>query len=47
VQVMDPIDLRERYGPEPDHDRIYEEITTLMQIQLDELAAERTLPVIG
>src|SRR5215204_1790640 len=47
VQVMDPIDLRERYGPEPDHDRIYEDITMSMQIKLDELAAERTLPVIG
>src|SRR5215207_10852105 len=47
VQVMERIDLRERYGPEPDHDRIYEDITRLMQIKLDELAAERTLPVIG
>src|SRR5215207_204886 len=47
IQVMEPIDLRARYGPEPDHDRIYEDITRLMQIKLDELAAERTLPVIG
>src|SRR3954454_23779449 len=47
VQVMKPIDLRERFGPEPDVDRIYEEVTTTMQGQLDELAAERRLPVVG
>src|SRR3954453_8433078 len=47
VQVMDPIDLRERFGPEPDVDRIYEEVTTAMQGQLDGLAAERRLPVVG
>jgi 1-acyl-sn-glycerol-3-phosphate acyltransferase len=41
VQVMDPIDLRERYGPAPDIDRIYEDITSLMQGQLTEL------PVVG
>ena len=47
VQVMEPIDLRERYGPEPDIDRIYEDITVGMQDQLTELAAERRLPVVG
>jgi 1-acyl-sn-glycerol-3-phosphate acyltransferase len=47
VQVMEPIELRERYGPEPDIDRIYEDITSLMQDQLNELAAERRLPVVG
>src|SRR5262249_44751135 len=46
-QVMDPIDLRREYGPEPDRQAIYEEITTMMQTQLTELAAERRLPVIG
>jgi 1-acyl-sn-glycerol-3-phosphate acyltransferase len=47
VQVMDPIDLRERYGQEPDTGRIYDDITSLMQDQLTELAAERRLPVVG
>ena len=47
VQVMDPIDLRERYGPEPDRREAYDDITSMMQGQLDELAAERRLPVIG
>jgi 1-acyl-sn-glycerol-3-phosphate acyltransferase len=47
VQVMEPIDLRERYGPDPDIDRIYDDITSSMQGQLTELAAERRLPVVG
>ena len=47
VQVMEPIDLRERYGEDPDRERIYEDITSMMQGQLDELAAERRLPVLG
>src|SRR5262245_21063980 len=47
VQVMEPIDLRKRYGPGPDIDPVYEDVTSLMQEQLDELAAERRLPVLG
>jgi 1-acyl-sn-glycerol-3-phosphate acyltransferase len=47
VQVMEPIDVRERYGPAPDIDRIYEDVTAQMQDQLNELAAERRLPVVG
>jgi 1-acyl-sn-glycerol-3-phosphate acyltransferase len=47
VQVMEPIDLRERYGLSPDIDRIYEDVTRLMQDELDELAAQRRLPVVG
>jgi 1-acyl-sn-glycerol-3-phosphate acyltransferase len=47
VQVMDPIDLGERYGPAPDINRIYDDVTSLMQDQLNELAAERRLPVVG
>jgi 1-acyl-sn-glycerol-3-phosphate acyltransferase len=47
IQVLEPIDLRERFGPSPDVDAIYEAITGLMQRTLDELAAERRWPVIG
>jgi 1-acyl-sn-glycerol-3-phosphate acyltransferase len=47
VQVIEPIDLRKRYGPNPDSDEVYREITALMQDQLRELAAERRLPVLG
>ena len=47
VQVLDPIDLREHYGSNPDRDRIYEDVTATMQDQLTELASERHLPVLG
>jgi len=47
IQVLEPIDLCERFGPSPDVDAIYRAITELMQRTLDELAAERRWPVIG
>jgi 1-acyl-sn-glycerol-3-phosphate acyltransferase len=47
TQVMEPIDLRREFGPEPDVDRVYDEIVARMQRTLDALAAERRLPVIG
>jgi 1-acyl-sn-glycerol-3-phosphate acyltransferase len=47
VQVMEPIDLNERFGSDVDIDAAYTYITGLMQDQLDGLAAERRLPVLG
>ncbi len=47
IQVLEPIDLHQRLGPEPDVDAIYDEVTGLMQETLDELAAERRWPIIG
>lgn len=47
VQVLEPIDLSERYGPSPDVEQIYDDVTGLMQRTLDDLADERRLPVIG
>lgn len=47
VQVLEPIDLRERYGPNPDRDEVYSDVTGLMQRELDDLSDERRLPVIG
>ncbi|MEK6276783.1 MAG: lysophospholipid acyltransferase family protein [Actinomycetota bacterium] len=47
IEVLPPIDLREQFGPEPDVDEVYEEITEQMQETLDALAAERRFPVIG
>jgi len=47
IQVLDPIDLRERYGPEPDLDEVYDDLIARMQDMLTALAEERTLPVIG
>jgi 1-acyl-sn-glycerol-3-phosphate acyltransferase len=47
TQVLEPIDLGERFGPDPDHDDVYDYVTTLMQETLDGLAAERRFPVLG
>jgi 1-acyl-sn-glycerol-3-phosphate acyltransferase len=47
VEVLPPIDLKERFGPSPDHDEVYEEVTGEMQEALSELSDERTLPLVG
>ena len=47
IQVLDPINLVDRYGKDPDIDEVYEDLTSSMQATLDDLAAERTLPVLG
>jgi len=47
IQVLEPIDLHARFGPEPDVDAVYKTVTKLMQRTLDELAAQRRWPVIG
>jgi len=47
IQVMEPIDLRKRYGEDPDVDEIYDDLMARMQDVLDTLQSERRLPVIG
>ncbi len=47
VRVLPAIDLRDRLGSEPDVDDCYELVTETMQKALDELSADRTLPVLG
>ena len=47
TEVLPAIDVRERFGPEPDADEVYEYVTGQMQETLDGLAAERRFPVIG
>jgi 1-acyl-sn-glycerol-3-phosphate acyltransferase len=47
TEVLAPIDLRERYGPNPDLDVVYDDVTATMQKQLDALRAERRLPLLG
>jgi len=47
IQVLKPIDLRERYGKNPDIDQIYDDVLAQMQDTLTALQSERTLPVIG
>ena len=47
IQVLEPIDLHERFGSNPNVHTVYRTITDMMQRTLDELAAERRWPVIG
>ena len=47
IQVLEPIDLRERLGANGDVDEGYRLVTDAMQKTLDELSDERTLPVVG
>jgi 1-acyl-sn-glycerol-3-phosphate acyltransferase len=47
IQVLDPIDVREEFGEDPDIDEVYDEILARMQRELDALAAERRFPVLG
>jgi 1-acyl-sn-glycerol-3-phosphate acyltransferase len=47
VEVLPPIDLKERFGETADADEIYEEVTGDMQDKLSDLSDERTVPVVG
>ena len=47
MRFLEPIDVRERFGAEPDLDAAYDEIVGLMQETLSELQRERRLPVLG
>lgn len=47
IQVLPPIDLRERFGDHPDWDQAYDYVTSVMQVALSGLAAKTVIPVIG
>lgn len=47
IQVLPPIDLRERYGDDPDFDEVYADLIAEMQATLTALQSERSLPVVG
>ena len=47
IETLPPIYLRERFGPEPELDAVYDHLMEVMQDTLDGLAAERRLPLIG
>jgi len=47
MEVMEPIELREEFGDDPDVDEVYDEVITRMQGTLTALASERRFPVIG
>jgi 1-acyl-sn-glycerol-3-phosphate acyltransferase len=47
IQVLPRIDLRRRFGANPDEEAVYHAVTAMMQEVLDELSAERDLPIVG
>ena len=47
IEVRPPINLLDRYGPDPDRDIVYEEVTGEMQGVLDRLSEERSAPLLG
>ena len=47
AQVLEPIDLRKRFGSRPDRDEVYAHLTAVMQSALDRLASERRWPILG
>lgn len=47
MRLLEPIDLREEYGEDPDLDQVYDDMTSRMQDVLTDLQRQRRLPVIG
>lgn len=47
IRLLEPIDLRARYGEDPDFDEVYADLVATMQETLTALQRERRLPVIG
>jgi 1-acyl-sn-glycerol-3-phosphate acyltransferase len=47
IEVLPPVDLKGRFGSDPERDEVYEAITGEMQAALSGLQDERTLPVVG
>jgi 1-acyl-sn-glycerol-3-phosphate acyltransferase len=47
IEVLPPIALEESFGPDPDREEVYAEVTDRMQEALSQLQQERTLPIAG
>jgi hypothetical protein len=47
MRFLEPIDLKDRFGEDPDVDQAYEDIIASMQDTLTAMQRERRLPVIG
>ena len=46
MQVLEPIDLRTRFGDEPDWDHALDYVTSVMQVGLSQLASRTVVPII-
>ena len=47
MQVLPPVDIVAEFGEDPDIDEVDAHVRHVMQRALDELAAERRLPILG
>ena len=47
IRFLEPIDLAERYGHDPDLDEMYDDLVGSMQAALTEMQSKRRFPVIG
>lgn len=47
IEVLEPIDLRQRFGDRPKWNDAYDHVVGVMQDALTRLSAERRLPVLG
>jgi len=47
AQVLEPIDVRARFGANANRDEIYDHLTVVMQRAIDTLAGERRWPILG
>jgi 1-acyl-sn-glycerol-3-phosphate acyltransferase len=47
TQVLKPIDVEARFGPDPDVAEVDAYVRSVMQDALDELARNRRFPIIG
>jgi 1-acyl-sn-glycerol-3-phosphate acyltransferase len=46
MQVLEPIDLRARFGDDPDWDRAFDYVTSVMQVGLSKLASKTVVPMV-
>jgi 1-acyl-sn-glycerol-3-phosphate acyltransferase len=47
IEVLPPLALEETFGPDPDREEVYSEVTDRMQEALSRLQDERTVPIAG
>jgi 1-acyl-sn-glycerol-3-phosphate acyltransferase len=46
MQVLDPIDVRARFGDKPDWDHAFDYVTSVMQVGLSKLASRTVVPMV-
>jgi 1-acyl-sn-glycerol-3-phosphate acyltransferase len=47
IEVLPPLDIEESFGPDPDREEVYAEVTDRMQETLSRLQEERAVPIAG